>query len=142
MDQMEEVIAAFLDDERVDTEALKRALALPEGREYLVDLLAMRELVAVPIEPAAVVPAPKRQTVRRWGLAAAAAVLLSVSTAAGYLAGYRLGGRSQPIPAEAAVPAPAIVAPDAASASAPPPPTTVIRLQSGVDWTERSGGGN
>lgn len=135
MDQMEEVIAAFVDDERVDTDALKRALALPEGREYLVELLAMRELVAVPIDRALIEPATKRSPSRRWALAAAAVVLLAASSSGGYFAGYRFGGRTRPI--ETAAPA---VAPDTATAA--PRPTTVIKLESGVDWTERAGGGN
>ena len=45
MNAYEDVIAAFLDDERVDATMLKEALALPEGREYLVQLLALRGLM-------------------------------------------------------------------------------------------------
>ena len=40
-----EVIAAFIDGERVDSVQLAEALAESEGREYLIDLLALRELV-------------------------------------------------------------------------------------------------
>jgi hypothetical protein len=40
-----EIIAAFIDGERVDASRLAQALVAPEGREYLVDLLALRELV-------------------------------------------------------------------------------------------------
>jgi hypothetical protein len=40
-----EVIAAFADGERVDTTALRAALADEAGRDYLIDLVAMREIV-------------------------------------------------------------------------------------------------
>jgi len=43
-----ETIAAFIDSERVDPLALKRALASEEGRNYLVQLVAMREVMATP----------------------------------------------------------------------------------------------
>ena len=128
MQDMEEIIGAFVDDERVDTDALKRALALPEGRDYLVELLAMRELVAVPVA-SAIAQAPPARTSLRWAVAAAAAVLLTLSAAGGYVVGTRTGSV-----APATVPATA--------SSVPPAPTSVIRLKSGVDWNERSGGGN
>ena len=40
-----EVIAAFADGERVDADALKQALGESAGRDYLIDLLALREAV-------------------------------------------------------------------------------------------------
>ena len=40
-----EVIAKFADGERVDTLALRAALADEAGRDYLIDLVAMREIV-------------------------------------------------------------------------------------------------
>ena len=138
MENMEEVIAAFVDDERVDTDSLKRALALPEGRDYLVELLAMRELVAMPIDPALVQPAVKGGAPRRWSLAAAAALLLAVSSAGGFFAGARLG---RPTPQTGETSTPSVIAPSTATVVAPAP-TKVIRLESGVDWTERGGGGD
>ncbi len=79
-------IGAFIDSERVDPIALKRALASDEGRDYLVELIAMRELIAAP--SAAALPhtaAPPRSSSWR-GLAAAAAVTLTVG-----IGGYALG---------------------------------------------------
>ena len=40
-----EVISAFLDNEPFDASALGAALADPEGRELLLDLIALRSLV-------------------------------------------------------------------------------------------------
>jgi hypothetical protein len=40
-----DVISAFLDNEPFDASELARALADPEGRELLLDLVAMRTLV-------------------------------------------------------------------------------------------------
>ena len=36
------VIAAFIDGEAVESVVLKQALAMPAGRDYLVDLLSIR----------------------------------------------------------------------------------------------------
>ena len=41
-----EVISAFLDNEPFEPQALAEALAQPEGRELLVDLVTLRALVA------------------------------------------------------------------------------------------------
>src|SRR4249919_619361 len=82
-----DVIGAFIDGERVDPAALKAALARPEGRDYLVDLLALRDLAgdvasyvsqAPPARP--LVPLP------RW--AAAAALLVCIG--GGFFAGARV----------------------------------------------------
>jgi hypothetical protein len=40
-----EVVAAFADGERVNADELKHALADAAGRDYLVDLLALRGIV-------------------------------------------------------------------------------------------------
>ena len=72
-----ETIAAFIDGERVDPHALKRALADDRGRDYLVELVAMRELVATPAM-ATETPASTRPT-RAWWIVSAAAVLLAVA---------------------------------------------------------------
>lgn len=82
-----DTIAAFLDDERVDPIALKLALATDEGRDYLVELVAMRELIAIPTAPSAAI-APTPPGAASWrGLVAAAAVALTVGIA-GYAAGH------------------------------------------------------
>ena len=113
-----EVIAAFVDGERVDPEALKQALSEPAGRDYLADIVALREVVAdrtVTTPVAAVRP----RRVGRW-IAAAAVVALSVG------GGFALGHRT----AES----------KAASAAAAPKPTRVIELKPGVEWHETGGG--
>jgi hypothetical protein len=40
-----EIIDAFIDGQRVDGDAIKRALADPEGRAYMVDAWLLREAV-------------------------------------------------------------------------------------------------
>jgi len=82
-----EVISAFLDDEPFEPQVLADALADPAGRTLLLDLIALRRIVqptsAVPVLAPAV-------PVRRFGWrgVAAAAVLL-VALAGGYLVGLR-----------------------------------------------------
>jgi hypothetical protein len=51
MDQHLDTIDAFFDGERVDVPALRAALATDEGRSYLLELAAMREIVAMPATP-------------------------------------------------------------------------------------------
>jgi len=125
-----DIIGAFIDGERVDPAALKAALARPEGRDYLVDLLALRELAgdvapfvssAPPVRP--LIPLP------RW--AAAAALIACIG--GGFLAGTR-ATRVTPAPAGTTQ----VTPPDARVRA--PEPTRVVRLEPGVDWTETSGG--
>jgi hypothetical protein len=123
------VVDAFIDGEPIDPEALKEALARADARDYLVELLAIREAVSV--------TAPHRWSVRdrrrgRRGvpwLAAAAGVVLSLTT--GYLAGH-----------EAAEPPTGSSVEAVMNPTAPelPAPTLVISLRPGVNWTETSGG--
>ena len=81
------VVESFIDGESVDLEALKDALARPEGREHLVDLLALREAVWATAPRSFTTLArprtPFERGVRRF--AVAAGVILSLTT--GYLAG-------------------------------------------------------
>jgi hypothetical protein len=128
------VVESFIDGESVDLEALKDALARPDGREHLVDLLALRETVWA-TAPRSFTAAERTRTpfergVRRF--AVAAAVILSLTT--GYLAGQ--GASNQPAESSGVE---AIVLEDAVNA-APPQPTHVIALRPGVNWTETSGG--
>lgn len=120
-----ETIAAFIDGERVDPQALKSALANDHGRDYLVELLAMREVMATPTMTSAVptVIAEKRGSWR--GLAAAAAVTLAVG-----LGSYALGQ----VAAERKIAA----AQEAANKA--PTPTREIAPDSSTSWTETSGG--
>jgi hypothetical protein len=88
-----EVISAFLDDEPFDPRALSEALADPEGRALLIDLVALRRLT----QPEDAVPVPARPRGRRgrrpFRLVAAAAVL-TLAVVGGYQWGERSGAPS------------------------------------------------
>jgi hypothetical protein len=129
MDQHLETIGAFFDGERVDADALRAALAIEEGRAYLVELAAMRELVAMP--PVTVTAAsPGRNAVpgtawsARYLLAAAALVVI---VGAG---GFALGSSK--------------ASAQTAKASSAPEPTKILKLEPGVNWkdNESAKGGN
>ena len=81
-----EIVAAFVDGERVDAQALKSALAQPDARDYLADLVALREVLGQSGPQAA---AASARPGRQWLVAAAAAVALSLG--GGYVLGVRLG---------------------------------------------------
>jgi hypothetical protein len=129
-DERFELISAFADGERVDTEALREALAEEAGRDFFIDMIAMREVVSGGVmtagaagSPAAAPPRGRRVL----GLAAAALVAVGVG-------GYAIGHQQSRIVTVAAHPpleADAVVSMEAA-----PAPTQVIRL----DGTTRGGG--
>jgi negative regulator of sigma E activity len=122
------VAAALADGETVDPEALKIALNDPAVREYLVDLITLRQSVGVMTEHTAVHWRERRSVLSRVGwMAAAAAVIISLT--AGYVAGQR---------AVQVAPAPSVetVVDFSGSASAPKP-TRVVPLRPGVNWTEK-----
>ena len=79
-----DTIAAFIDGERIDPQLLTEALATSDGRDYLVELVAMRELVAAPAMTAP--PATAATPRRHWSWLAAAAALLVVG-----IGSYSLG---------------------------------------------------
>ena len=79
-----EVISAFIDDEPFDSEDLANALATPEGRDFLIDAIALRRLTRS-TDHQAVVSASKSTIGRRLTLAAA--VLLAA------VASFQLGQR-------------------------------------------------
>ena len=128
------VVESFIDGEAIDLDALKNALSSVEGRDYLVELLALREAVWT-MAPRGYAPAERTRGPFARGVrwfAVAAAVTLSVTT--GYLAGQGAARR----PAESSG-VEAIVL-DGSVNAAPPQPTHVIPLRPGVNWTESSGG--
>jgi hypothetical protein len=84
MDETQEVISAFLDDEPFDAQELAQALSEPGGRELLIDLVALRHLALA--DDRSVPAAPPRRPVLP-ALVAAAAVL--VALIGGYVAGER-----------------------------------------------------
>ena len=104
MTDTHEVIAAFADGERVDADALKQALGEPAGRAYLIDLLALREVVQSD-EPRRFEARRARWARPRW--LAAAAVLFVV--AGGVFLTFR-------------------------SADRPPTPDRIVKLERGLDW--------
>jgi len=99
-----EVIAAFADGERVGADVLRQALGEPAGRDYLIDLLALREVVHVN-EPRRLAAPRARSARRRW--LAAAAVLFVI--AGGVFLTFR-------------------------SADRPPTPDRIVTLERGRDW--------
>jgi len=118
-----DVIAAFADGEHVEGDALKAALADEAGREYLVDLLALRGLVSeAPAPRAAAIEPPRRSAAWR---------LLPVAV------GRQTTGSITPAPLPPIVTAQAI--PPELRIPAPAP-TRVIKLETGTSWNERSGG--
>lgn len=127
-DVMLDVISTFLDGERVEPDDLKRALESPEGRDYIVDLLTLREAIgaAVPRKPAPV-----------WTLlrGSAAAAILILALAGGYIAGHRVS--VPPATGETSEESQVFAV---TSAPGAPEPTQVIKLEPGVNWSESHGG--
>lgn len=125
MSDMQDVINAFIDGEPVEAEALDRALAVEAGRSYLIDLLALRGLVEKPARQSLPVRAASPQ--RKTGLAfwAGVAALVAIGVAGGYVSG-RTVDRTNEIRIVEVREAPA--------------PTHVIRMESGINWNERTGG--
>jgi hypothetical protein len=143
MNDVNHIIDAFADGERVDPDRLERALADAGGRAYLIDLLMLRGMVGEQIALAAALPAatmPVGAPRRVRGLVAiAASVLLLASGLSGFVAGHRAAARLAVVP-ELPVAAPEpVVLPDTQISA--PAPTRVIQVEPGVDW-KRSAGGN
>ena len=142
-------IGALADGEPVDPEQLDRALANPEGRAYLIDLLVLRgwyghrgsgaelnraggELDSGSVASSRTTRAPGKTGRGRWLSAVAALVTVGV------LGGYVAGRQSVPRDADER----AAVARQAKSDTSvtAPAPTQIIKLEPGVDWNERGGG--
>jgi len=145
MDDRFEVIDAFVDGERVDAAALKRALAEADGRDYFVDTWLLREgvqddLAREPVPQAGAqaprITAPGPSNRRGTWLAAVAASLIGLI--GGGLGGYLIAERNR----APQVAAPTLVnAPTAPPASFPaPPPTRAIPIEFSTDNTASRGG--
>jgi len=138
-----DVIAAFVDNEPVGAEELDAALATPDGREYLIDLLVLRGLVSggLPDGLRSAGAAGRSQANAGRGsksvfwLPVAAAALVAVGLGAGFV-----GGRVLDRHAPAVAPAAVVTEPAPADGPSAPAPTHVIHMEKGVDWNERSGG--
>jgi hypothetical protein len=119
-----DIIDAFLDRERVDADALEAALASKEGRDYLIDVVALREVAAD--HPPAPWWTPATPT-RGWFQP----LTIAATMAAALLGGYAIGRRA---PSAAQLDSVPVVRSERATA---PAPTSVIRLEPGVDWDEQ-----
>jgi hypothetical protein len=121
-----DVISAFIDDEAFDAGELGLALADPEGRALLLDLVALRSLVQpAPTAPARSVAATRSPITPMRALAMAAALLLAIG--GGYVGGHRF--RANPTSALDAAPV---------ERDIPPAPTREITLE----WHSTSNGGH
>jgi hypothetical protein len=129
-DELYLVVGALADGEPVDPVVLRTALDDPATRDYLVDLIVLRQAVRTLTD----VPASRRRErgsfrSRVGWLSAAAAVVISLM--GGYFAGQR---------AMQAAPAPIIeTVVHLGNAGGAPRPTRVISLRPGINWTEKAG---
>jgi hypothetical protein len=115
-----DVISAFIDNEPFDPLALANALADPNGRDLLMDLIALRLVVAADLTDD--VRPTRTATSTRWRILAAAAILLALG--GGYAAGHRTASAGSRVAASDAAPA----------------PTRVIDLRPGIEWHQTGGG--
>jgi hypothetical protein len=136
MEDAHDIVAALVDGERVDADDLQRALGDVDARDYLIDLLALREVVAGRPVVLNTASGQGRRSSTAWWLVAAAA--LCISTLTGFVAGQRQTQRAVSAPTHTSA-APGNAQRDSMPTGLPKP-TSVIRLQSGVDWNERPGG--
>jgi hypothetical protein len=145
MHDYQDVIAEFVDNEPVEAQALGDALARPQGRAFLIDLLVLRGLVS------GAQAARGRTANAAGGLQAAGpskhagrwlsiAALLTMGVAGGFLAARLMFVRGPVIQANDVRPPIEIETVTPVGAVAAPAPTHVIRMEKGVDWNERSGG--
>ena len=133
METQFEALAAWVDGEAVARTDVALALETREGRDYVLDLMALRRMVDV-TTPALAAKVTPHQT-RRWpAFAAAAAVVLC---AAG---GFAAGRLVTPVPVATPGGAEAAVMPVITPASmTAPAPTRVIRLEEDTSWRESGG---
>lgn len=130
MDTHLETLATWVDGEPVSHADVTRALGTAEGRDYVVDLMALRRLVARTTPGFGSPPVAARP--RRWPILAGAAAAF-VCVAGGFVAG-RLASTQEAGPGATVAPA------SITELHSAPAPTRIIRLKDGVDWRETSGG--
>ena len=122
------VVAALADGAPIDPAALKEALDDPGVRDYLVDLIALRQSVGMMSALPAVQWRERRSFLSRAGWMAAAAAV-AISLAGGYVAGQRTVQGSPAPSVETFV--------DFNGSASAPKPTRVVPLRPGVNWTEK-----
>src|SRR5580765_3291701 len=116
-------VAALADGEPVDPAALTAALGDPGVREYLVDLVTLRQSVGMMSEQLPVQWRERRSFLSRAGwMAAAAAIVISLT--AGYVAGQRTAETAAAPSVETYV--------DLSGSPSAPKPTRVVPLRPGV----------
>ena len=86
----QDVISAFIDDEPFDGHELAAALSAPEGRELLLDLVALRHLTQPNVAQASIAGMRPAQRLSTFRMAFAAAAVI-VAMAGGYFTGQRRG---------------------------------------------------
>lgn len=132
MDSQFEALAAWVDGEPVSRTDVALALESPEGRDYVLDLMALRQIVT------ATTPglAPKATAgTSRWRVFAAAAAVV-LCAAGGFAAGRLLA----PVPSGTSDSLEAMASPAVTPASLEAPePTRVIRLDESTSWRENGG---
>jgi hypothetical protein len=132
-DSQFEALAAWVDGEPVSRIEVAAALETPDGRDYVLDLMALRHMVSVTTPALAAKPAPR--SAERWKtFAAAAAVVLCAG--GGFAAGRLLSPESSPATDEPDRPVVTVSTPAPVSA---PEPTRVIQLDEGTSWRESGG---
>jgi hypothetical protein len=122
-------IDALLDGEAVDKDALRRALDDAGARDYLIDVLLLRQITRDTGPRQYLAPGVPRGPLARGTRWIAAGLILAAGTGSGYVYGQRSlpsGSSSFEVAVETAPP----VAPE---------PTDVIRFEPGVDWTRITG---
>lgn len=128
MDSQFEALAAWVDGEPVSRTDVAGALETSEGRDYVLDLMALRRMVSQ-TTPSLVTPSGTR-TRRQWPMIAAAAAI--VIAAGGFAAGRFLTPASPAVTVDTAP----VATPASMSA---PAPTRVIQLEESANWRESGG---
>lgn len=129
MDTQFEALAAWVDGEPVARTDVALALETSEGRDYVLDLMALRHMVDVTTPTLAARPAG---ATRRWPALTAAAAAVVLCAAGGFAAGRLLA----PVPPSSSQVAAPVVTPASMSA---PAPTRVIQLEESTNWRESGG---
>lgn len=132
MDEQFEALAAWVDGEPVARTDVALALETREGRDYVLDLMALRHMVNVST-PSLASPVAQLHSRRRWPTLAAAAAAILFFAAGGFFAGRLLApstvtstdGSVTPVSTPASISAPA--------------PTRVIQLEENTTWRESGG---
>ena len=132
MDDQFEALAAWVDGEAVARTDVALALETPEGRDYVLDLMALRRMVDATTPALAAKVTPRLAT--RWPKVAAAAAAVALCAAGGFFAG-RLAS-----PIASTDGADAVVTPSSTPVSiSAPAPTRVIRLEENTSWRDSGG---